>query len=77
MRPSEIPALRRYAVLKFLEINQCAKNILYYPFNHFDLSIEPASGRQQEDGDGFLFPNPRGGKYRKHFITHFFNKKQS
>lgn len=48
---------------------------LYQPFNHFDLSIEPASGRQQADDAGFLFPNPRDGKYRKHLITHFFNKK--
>ena len=42
---------------------------------YFDLSIEPASGRQQEDGDGFLFPNPRDGKYRKRLFTHFYNKK--
>ena len=51
------------------------KKHLILTFNHFALSIEPASGRQQEDGDGFLFPNPRDGKYREHLITHFFNKK--
>lgn len=63
--------------IKIFRNKSVRKKHLILTFNHFDLSIEPASGRQQEDGDGFLFPNPRDGKYRKHLITHFFNKKTS
>lgn len=61
--------------IKIFRNKSVRKKHLILTFNHFALSIEPASGRQQEDGDGFLFPNPRDGKYRKHLITHFFNKK--
>lgn len=63
--------------IKIFRNKSVRKKHLILTFNHFALSIEPASGRQQEDGDGFLFPNPRDGKYRKHLITHFFNKKTS
>lgn len=61
--------------IKIFRNKSVRKKHLILTFNHFALSIEPASGRQQEDGDGFLFPNPRDGKYRKHLITYFFNKK--